>query len=330
MKDLVLIVTNADDASVEPVTRELEKIGQRFSRFNTETFPLETSLLLELKEGKLAGSITDRGLRMAIDLETVKSVWYRRPERAFVPDNLAGYGRFIRDEADTALWSLYTALDVPWVNPPLTSSKLLEHNKLYQMMVASEMGFKVPKTIVTNDADRFISFAQDCGNMVAVKLLKGNFFTRGESPVTLFVFTNVIKTEDLIARRAEIRLAPILAQEYIEKFLELRVTIVGERIFACAIHSQDSPQTRIDWRNYDFEKVKHESYQLPREIEEKLLELMRRWELNFGAIDMILTPNGEYVFLEINANGQWLWIEQLTDIPISRAIADLLANPPIK
>jgi len=123
-------------------------------------------------------------------------------------------------------------------------------------------------------------------------------------------------------------LAPILAQEYIEKKLELRITIVGQKMFTCAIHSQDSEQTRIDWRRYDFRNVKHLPYQLPEKIKQKLHKLMKIWNLSFGAIDMILTPEGKYVFLEINPNGQWLWIEQLTEMPISRVIAELLANPP--
>lgn len=327
MKDTVLIVTNACDSSTEPVIGELEKMGQRFFRFNTETFPLYASLILGLKSGELTGSVAGEGEESAINLGAVKSVWCRRPRKTLIPENLASYGKFIQDEAGVCLWSLYTTLDALWVNPPLTSSRLLEHNKLYQLWVATRVGLRVPKTIVTNEPDGLISFCEDCGGRIAVKLLKGNFFTRGESPVTLFVFTNVVATGDLVAHREDIKLAPVLAQEYIEKNLELRVTVVGSRIFACAIHSQDSAQTRIDWRNYDFEKVKHEPCELPPDIVIKLATLMANLGLIFGAIDMIVTPNGEYVFLEVNPSGQWLWIEQLTGMPISRAIAELLANP---
>lgn len=118
-----------------------------------------------------------------------------------------------------------------------------------------------------------------------------------------------------------------MLQEYVEKALEFRVTIIGGRIFTCAIHSQDSERTRHDWRRYDFEKVKHEVYQLPVEVEQKLLALMKEWGLVYGAMDMILTPSGEYVFLEVNPTGQWGWIEYLTGMPISRTIAELLMNP---
>ena len=120
---------------------------------------------------------------------------------------------------------------------------------------------------------------------------------------------------------------PLMAQEYIEKKLELRVTIVGQKVFACAIYSQDSERTKEDWRRYDFDNVRHEQYQLPKEVEAHLMEFMAVCNLTFGAIDMILTPSGRYVFLEINPSGQFGWIEDLTNMPISKAIAETLSNP---
>ena len=82
-----------------------------------------------------------------------------------------------------------------------------------------------------------------------------------------------------------------------------------------------------DWRRYDFGHVKHEPCELPPEIVKKLLQAMRIWDLQFGAIDMILTPKGDYVFLEVNPSGKWGWIEAITGMPISKAIADLLVDP---
>ena len=121
-------------------------------------------------------------------------------------------------------------------------------------------------------------------------------------------------------------MAPVMAQEYVPKKLELRVTIVGEKIFTCAIYSQGSEKTKIDWRHYDSEKVKHEIFKLPKEIEHKILLFMKEAGLKFGAIDMILTPKDEFVFLEVNPSGQFGWIEDLTGMPISKSIAELLIN----
>ncbi len=74
------------------------------------------------------------------------------------------------------------------------------------------------------------------------------------------------------------------------------------------------------------ESVKHTIFELPAEIRTKLLSLMNRLSLVFGCVDMILTPRGEYVFLEVNPAGQWGWIEQMTGMPITEALVDLLVS----
>jgi glutathione synthase/RimK-type ligase-like ATP-grasp enzyme len=119
---------------------------------------------------------------------------------------------------------------------------------------------------------------------------------------------------------------PVILQNYVEKRIELRITVVGERVFACAIHSQEGDAaTRVDWRN-DIGALRHESFTLPPEIEEKCVALVRDLGLEFSAIDMIVTPDGEYVFLESNACGQWLWLERRAGLPIAGTLADLLTS----
>ncbi|MNZ28723.1 hypothetical protein D3C78_459550 [compost metagenome] len=51
---------------------------------------------------------------------------------------------------------------------------------------------------------------------------------------------------------------------------------------------------------------------------------MRRLNLRYGAIDFVCDPQGNLWFLEINPNGQWAWIENLTGYPIAEAIVDEL------
>lgn len=140
------------------------------------------------------------------------------------------------------------------------------------------------------------------------------------------VYTTPITLQDLEANLGELKLCPVILQSYIPKRLELRVTVVGDNVFACAIHSQDSDRTKHDWRKYDFVNVKHEVFELPQYVKDRLLACMRTWGLKFGAIDMVITPNDHYVFLEVNPAGQWGWIEDLTQLPIAEAIATLLKN----
>jgi glutathione synthase/RimK-type ligase-like ATP-grasp enzyme len=118
----------------------------------------------------------------------------------------------------------------------------------------------------------------------------------------------------------------VIFQQYVPKRVELRVTVVGRRVFAAEIDSQASRSTRHDWRHYDDPNVQYRIHTLPPEMARACVRLVEALGLSFGAIDLIQTPEGKYVFLEINPNGQWGWIEDLTGLPISDAIADWLAG----
>ena len=65
---------------------------------------------------------------------------------------------------------------------------------------------------------------------------------------------------------------------------------------------------------------------LDSDLQQKLLALQRKLSLVYGAIDMRRTPSGDYYFLEVNPAGQWEFVEERTQLPITRAIADLLTS----
>jgi glutathione synthase/RimK-type ligase-like ATP-grasp enzyme len=329
MKDTVLILTNTRDESAEPVIGHLRSMHQPFVRFDTEEFPKEDLLRLSVRNTEIAGKLLCSG--MEIDLSSIKAIWRRRPmDSRLQPDLHPGCMQFIRDESETTLWSMYSLLaDAFWMNHPLVGSRLLEHNKLYQLKIASSLGLATPQTLVTNNPQDVLDFVVAHQGIAAMKIIKGNFFSKEGKDGHLFVFTQRISEEVVRSHFEDLRMAPVMIQEYVPKALELRVTVVGEKVFACAIHSQDSERTMDDWRRYDFENVKHEPHALPADVEAMLVALLRFWGLSFGACDLILTPEGEYVFLEINPNGQWYWIEQLTGMPISRTIAETLSNAPM-
>ncbi|MEK7193684.1 MAG: MvdC/MvdD family ATP grasp protein [Patescibacteria group bacterium] len=329
MKDAVLILTSAPDVSVNPVIACFEQMDQKYLKFNTETFPRDSQVNLELSDKNLDGMlrIADNPI---ISLMEIKSCWYRGTRS---PENLSvlpeGYFKLVKEESTAALWSLYTTLETFWMNKPVVANRLLEHNKFFQLKCASRHGLLVPRTIITNDPKNLLEFCRACGGSIAVKMLKGHLFVDSASGEIYTLYTNRVSEDELRTHFESIRIAPVFAQEYIPKKLELRITIVGNNVFTCAIHSQDSTRTQDDWRRYDFGNVRHEQFDLPNEVRDALLKLMKSWDLSFGAIDMILTPEGQYVFLEINPSGQWGWIEELTGMPISRAIAELLSNPPL-
>ncbi|OGE31561.1 hypothetical protein A2631_01475 [Candidatus Daviesbacteria bacterium RIFCSPHIGHO2_01_FULL_44_29] len=324
---LVLILTDKNESSATKVIEHLREIDQPFSRIDVSSvFESQSKIKLNIKTGILDGYVQCRDGNK-IDIESVKSVWVRRPKPISVPASWTAIEKqFIEDEFTSALWSFCTCLgDVYWMNHPLYSRHLLEHNKLYQLKLATASGLRVPATLVTNDPEQLIDFCEKSGGSIAIKAVRSRIFQ--ESPgIASGIYTNRVFTDYLKQHAADIALAPIMAQEYVPKKLEFRVTVVGHQVLACAIYSQDSERTKDDWRRYDFAKVKHENRVLPEDINIALLRLMDKCCLTYGAMDMILTPEGEYFFLEVNPSGQYEWIENLTKLPISRSIAEALAN----
>jgi glutathione synthase/RimK-type ligase-like ATP-grasp enzyme len=106
-----------------------------------------------------------------------------------------------------------------------------------------------------------------------------------------------------------VSLVPCLFQEYVPKALEIRVTVIGSELFAAEIHSQADERTSLDWRHYDVD-IPYAEAKLPAEVADRCLALVKSYGLNFSSLDLILTPDGRYVFVENNPNGQFMFIEQ--------------------
>jgi glutathione synthase/RimK-type ligase-like ATP-grasp enzyme len=255
----------------------------------------------------------------------IESVWYRRPEPPIIsplvtePDarNVA------QAEAQSLLRQLWAAMHEKfWVSWPLNLRR--SDQKLLQLQLAVELGFTLPETIVTQDPIKARRLAAAVGGSLAVKTISGIVV---EGPPIRAVYTRKITREEL-PDSASLALCPVLFQGYVEKKSELRVTVVGDDVFATEMHTQADPKSAVDWRRGSPLRVPHSVHELPPGIKLKCRELVRRLGLTFGAIDLIRTPTDDYVFLEINGNGNWAWCEGLTGAPIARAIAKLLSKPP--
>lgn len=328
MESKILVVTGADEPNVQRVIPLLHSKGVGVVRMDTDTFLRDTEItFLSTEEKDELVLHCSEGEELSIS--EVRSVWYRRPPAPKArPDTDPLYKQFVENESGKFLWSLWSVLQFPtllWVNHPLTL-KLLEYNKLYQLRAAARVGLLIPETLITNVASEAIAFCEKRGGKVAIKTFGGNNLQDANGS-DLVIYTRGVTKRELLEHSSSMKYAPVMFENYIPKKIELRVTVVGDSIFACGIHSQDSPRTKDDWRKYDFPNVKHEVFTLPRDIQEKLLHFMKSLDISFGAIDMVLTPEDEFVFLEINPSGQWGWIEAITGMPISEAIADLLTSP---
>jgi glutathione synthase/RimK-type ligase-like ATP-grasp enzyme len=324
---MILILTAPDDEHADHVAAKLRQRGADFIRFNPAQFPREAEISLAYSPRGVSNYTLRLGAAQ-VDLNSLRAVWYRRPESPVVHDELADEAirEFVQQDCKTFVQDLWNALDCLWLPaPPATVNQT--QLKASQLKVAGELGFELPPTLVTNsEADLLDFYNQHNGNIVS-KLAGFSFLeTIG---VNFSRYTELVTKRDLAYARS-LAYCPMIFQAYVPKRVELRITVVGEQVFAAEIHSQASNHTRHDWRRYDDYQASYAPHELPRELEQRCVKLVERLGLCYGAIDMVLTPDGRYVFLEINPNGQYLWVEDVTGLPISEAICELLiAGSPV-
>ncbi len=211
------------------------------------------------------------------------------------------------------------------VNPPPWNDAFEE--KCCQLSVAAEVGLCIPPTLYTTRLSVVHKFCSEHGGAIIYKPFRS--YLRVIEPEgdhtwrSQMLFTNRVKDEDLVEPEGFLP-TPGIFQPYIDKQIELRIVVIGRQLFTCAIHSQLSERSRDDWRHYDLEHTPYVAYELPATISQKLLHLMDRLHLVFGSIDMILTPEGEYIFLEVNPNGQFDFVAGLAHLPIYEHFAAML------
>ena len=198
-------------------------------------------------------------------------------------------------------------------------------SKASQLFVADKVGLCTPQTYSGANptlARKQINQIVQTGSRVCTKpIVKAILMLDGQKRTR---FTELFDESDF-ADLETLNECPLTIQNYIEKSYELRVTVVGDRVFACKIDSQKAGNdTAIDWRRYNIPKTPHSRYELPRTVQEKLLLFHSYFGLTASSFDIIRSRQGDFVFLETNPYGQWLWIEDLTGLQITAAITDAL------
>jgi glutathione synthase/RimK-type ligase-like ATP-grasp enzyme len=320
---MILILTEALDPHAAHVAEKLQERGADFMRFNPAQFPSQAEVSLAYSSlGESAYTLRVAGKQ--IDLDRLDAVWYRRPENPVSHTEIADkpIHDFVAAESKTFMQDVWNSLDCLWVpapGPVIQQAQL----KASQLKTAISLGFDLPPTLFTNSPHDFLEFYRQHNGNIVSKM--AGFSLSSSMGQTLCRYTEVVSKRD-VGYAHSVRYCPIIFQAYVPKRVELRITVVGKEVFAAEIHSQASNHTRHDWRRYDNYKTIYLPHDLPKALEQRCVQLVERLGLCYGAIDMILTPDGKYIFLEINPNGQYLWIEYATGLRISDAICDLLVS----
>jgi glutathione synthase/RimK-type ligase-like ATP-grasp enzyme len=320
---MILILSADTDPHAHRVHTKLIDRGADVLWFDPGEFPAEAEVAVRIGARGVQRTILRRG--KPIDLESVTAVWIRRPSGPTVGPGIAA-GKttaYVVEECDSLIVTLFDSLDCLVVPGPRPVYRRAE-SKIAQLLHAIAVGMDVPETLTGTSPDSFLEFARSHGTEMISKTCSGvasRLFGQDE----FFRFTEAVGMRDL-AYAHTLRHAPATFQNYIDKDVELRVTVVGEQVFAAEIHSQATRQTQRDWRHYDHLNTPLRSHALPESVAAQCREITRRMGVCYGAIDLILTKAGRYVFIENNPNGQYMWIEDETGLPISDAICDLLQS----
>ncbi|MBN3884463.1 MAG: MvdC family ATP-grasp ribosomal peptide maturase [Nostoc sp. JL34] len=320
-RDVVLLITHSGDFfTIDRVAEALSKKGAQPFRLDTDKFPLEVQLTAQFDKSKSYHKL-EYGTH-SISTEQVQAVWMRRIWEPELSKELAPkYREACIRESQATLDAFWDSLkEARWVDD--LEQINAAHNKLRQLRVASEVGFVIPQTVITNKAESAREFFHQVNGKMVSKLLTA--LSRSmEANSSFFLYTSAVKEEDL--QDAELlRYCPMVFQEQIPKQSELRVVYVNGNVFVGALDASVYTASKVDWRKPGVETGSWLHHQLPDEVVHRLKAFMGKFGLLFGALDFILTPSGEYVFLEVNPIGEWGMLEKDLDLPIASAIADAL------
>lgn len=330
---MVLIISSKKDGHIGSVTKYFDEHTAygytqpiKWVRINIEDFA--TNLKLTIRPDSEESLIEVLDSKKSFQINEITSVWYRKPD----PVNLSHFKmeeagiEYVEAEINEVILGLYALLnDKIWINNPFTTR--LSHRKLLQLQVAKNIGFEIPKTLISNDERTVLTFAESLDWDIAIKSFGAISVTTHEQNIQkqYGIWTRRLIKDELLAVKNKIQYSPTLYQQYIKKKFELRITCVGIEIFGCRIDSQENPETSEDMR-FNVRSLKHQEFDCTL-IKKMLHDYLNYFKINFGCFDIAVDENNKFVFFECNPNGQWLWVEQLTGMKISEAIANLLTSP---
>ncbi len=309
----ILILASRYDLACDYVVSHLRKNSIQYLRLNSEDLngckvyldPLNKSLSINLADNDYL-----------ICPSTLKSLFYRRPVflRDYGGDSRTPQERFSRLQWSNFMRNLMLFDEALWINNPV-ATYYAEH-KAIQLSVAKQIGFYVPETIVTN-APKTGALGIEFGRQVAIKGLDTVLLRDNNSE--MFGYTTFEDAAGL--EKYNWSIAPAIIQNALRNKIDIRVTIVGEKVFAAAITKKGLP-IEGDWRKFKND-VQFTEYNLPKAVEQNCCQLLKALGLYFGCVDLALQEN-KYYFFEVNPTGEWAWLVDAVGLPIDCAIANAL------
>jgi hypothetical protein len=323
----VLISTVPDDIHAGTVSLALEQHGARVQRWYPSAYPLGDTLSFQIDaQGRAASHLTAHGAPLPFEESRIGAFWYRRQglptlSPALHPADVGMALKSTQRITDDAMARLSQRAGLP-VNP-FHQADVVERSKMLQLRQALALGLACPPTLISNDPDEVRAFIRRHEGEVVFKSLYFSVWDSDAGQATNF--TAAVGEADLPSD-AILRSCPGIFQRRVEKSHELRVVVMGTHVTALQLDSQFADRSRLDWRVLGGE-VPMRPVTLAPALRQQCIDLIQGLGLCFGSIDLIVDVDGRAVFLEVNQQGQFLWLEEhCPEVPLSDTMAQFLLS----
>lgn len=313
----VLVLTEDCDPTADRVVSELDERGVSVFRCDTSWFPSRLALDACLEGPRWSGVL--RSPHRTVELTDIRSIWYRRPTAFEFPGGMSGPERQHAGwEAKFGLGGILMSLPALHVNHPSREADACY--KPHQLATAARCGLTVPDTLITNEPAAVRRLVDHHDGQIAVKMLGPNMIA--ENDTINVSYTHPLTVGDL-ADLSGVEMTAHLFQKWLAgKIYEVRITAVGDRLFAAEIHAHQDA-ARVDWRS-KLDALTYAEADVPHQVSAGIRQYLTAMDLQYGAFDFVVTPDHTWNFLECNPGGQFGWIEANTTLRITTAVADLL------
>jgi glutathione synthase/RimK-type ligase-like ATP-grasp enzyme len=319
----VLILTRKFDPEATRVSIRLLAKGIDNVLLNVEEMPKQTQVRYQI------GEVCDPSIKITIGDRKFNShefavVWLRDFDSTLMGfDFENGYNkfasRFCYEQWNDSYQILIDSLTSEWINSPEANRK--SNNRLMQLTMAKKIGLRIPSTLITNDPNAAAGFYKNHDGQIVLKAVHHHGI---EIEGKVYSMYTQSLTKDILSRLDDLIYAPCILQERLNKKSELRVTIVGEKVFAAELDTQAIPNCSEDLHRGKIAEIPKKAVNLDNATEAGCLKLMNIFGLKYGAFDFILDEKNQPYFLEINPTGDWYWIEHDTQQPITETMVNLI------
>ena len=249
-----------------------------------------------------------------IDVRELDAIWWRRPSGRPWDRSRPGLEEIVEPQAVEVVRNdclagfqgvLFSEFSGVWVSHPDATRRA--ENKLLQLHVATQVGLRVPRTLVSQDPVAIRAF---CARQpTIVKTLAGAV---GVPLLAHEVQPRILDDDEAL------RLSPAIYQERIEGRDHLRVHMFGSQVKTARLRCDE-----LDWRVH-LDRTEVEPHGLPADVERRLRKFMEILDLRMGVFDLKIDAAGDIVWLEVNPQGQFLFIEGMSDMKLAAACGDFL------